>query len=78
MSGTVLVTASVTDADPGYVGARLVARGFTLRTVRRERGKVPPIVPHGTVAVLLGSGGRSQTRSARVLERREPAGPGPR
>jgi hypothetical protein len=60
MTGTVLVTASVSDADPGYVGARLVARGFTLRTVRRERGKVSPIVPDGTAAVLLlGSGGRS-------------------
>ena len=56
MTGTVLVTAIVTDAEPGYVGERLVARGCTLRTVLRERGEVPPIVPDGTAAVLLGSG----------------------
>lgn len=53
MTGTILVTANVTDADPGYVGERLVARGFTLRTVLREQGEVPPAVPEGTAAVLL-------------------------
>jgi GMP synthase-like glutamine amidotransferase len=53
MTGTVLVTANVTDADPGYVGERLVARGFTLRTVLRERGEVPATPPDGTAAVLL-------------------------
>jgi hypothetical protein len=56
MTGTVLVTANVTDADPGYVGERLVARGCTLRTMLRQRGEVPPIVADGTAAVLLGAG----------------------
>ena len=53
MTGTVLVTANSTDADAGYVGERLVARGFTLQTVLRELGEVPRTVPDGTAAVLL-------------------------
>jgi GMP synthase-like glutamine amidotransferase len=53
MTGTVLVTANVSDADPGYVGERLVDLGFTLRLRLRERGEVPPVVPVGTAAVLL-------------------------
>jgi GMP synthase-like glutamine amidotransferase len=53
MTGTVLVTANATDADAGYVGERLVSRGFTLQTVLREVGEVPRVVPDGTAAVLL-------------------------
>jgi GMP synthase-like glutamine amidotransferase len=53
VTGTVLVTANVIDADPGYVGERLEARGLPLRTALREDGEVPVDVPDGTVAVLL-------------------------
>lgn len=53
MTGTILVTANVIDADPGYVGERLEARGFTLRTALREHGEVPVDMPAGTAAVLL-------------------------
>jgi len=53
VTSTVLVTANVTDADTGYVGERLAALGFTLRTALRERGEVPPTVPERTAVVLL-------------------------
>jgi GMP synthase-like glutamine amidotransferase len=53
MTRTVLVAANVTDADPGYVGDRLVDRGFTLRMVLREDGEVPSRVPDDVEMVLL-------------------------
>jgi GMP synthase-like glutamine amidotransferase len=53
MSPTALVTANLTDADSGYVGDGLAARGFTLRTVLREHGQVPTRVPDDVAMVLL-------------------------
>jgi GMP synthase (glutamine-hydrolysing) len=53
--GRVLVVANVSDPDAGYVGDRLVERGFSLERVWRDKG-VPPEVPQGTsVLLLLGS-----------------------
>ncbi len=52
-AGTVLVVANERDADTGYVGERLVERGFSLRTVVRERREVPASPPDGIVLVLL-------------------------
>lgn len=55
-SPSVLVVANRTDADPGYVGERLAARGYELRTVLREEG-VPALGDAGPVdlVLLLGS-----------------------
>ena len=53
MSLDVLVAANVSDADPGYVGERLQARGFTLRTVLRENAEVPAAVPDDVAVLLL-------------------------
>lgn len=53
-----LVVANATDSDPGYVGERLVDRGFLLRTVLRESADLPrtiAAVGHPRLVVLLGS-----------------------
>ncbi len=56
-TGTVLVVANEGDADTGYVGDRLAEHGFVLRTVLRESGGVPEVVPGDVAGVLLlGSG----------------------
>ncbi len=47
-----LVVANRTDADPGYVGDRLAARGFGLRIALREDG-VPALHDAGHVDLLL-------------------------
>ena len=53
---TALVVANSTDTDPGYVGERLVERGYTMRTVLRDRGEVPTDLAGVDSVVLLGSG----------------------
>ena len=59
MSGRkALVVANVSDADAGFVGDRLVQRGFLLRTVFRDRGGVPSTIEaaeHPDLVLLLGS-----------------------
>lgn len=52
---TALVLANSTDADAGYVGERLVERGYTLRTELRDRGEVPTELTGVDAVVLLGS-----------------------
>jgi GMP synthase (glutamine-hydrolysing) len=52
-AGTVLVAASSSDPDAGYVGERLQQRGLSLRLVLRDRGELPAAVPADVTAVLL-------------------------
>ena len=52
---TALVVANSTDADTGYVGERLVERGYSLRMVLRDRGETPAEVDDVDVVLLLGS-----------------------
>jgi GMP synthase-like glutamine amidotransferase len=52
----VLVVANSTDADAGYVGEWFTERGFSLRTVLRDRGETPASVSSDVeVLLLLGS-----------------------
>lgn len=54
MSGTrVLVVASSTDADSGYVGERLQQRSLVLDVVMRDHGELPVAVPADAGALLL-------------------------
>jgi len=53
VTGSVLVVASSTDSDAGYVGERLQHHGYTLRTVMRDRAETPPVVPPDADGVLL-------------------------
>jgi GMP synthase-like glutamine amidotransferase len=56
--GTALVVANVDDPDAGFVGDRLVQRGYQLRPVFREGGGVPSTVEaaqHPDLVLLLGS-----------------------
>jgi GMP synthase-like glutamine amidotransferase len=53
-----LVVANARDTDSGYVGERLVQRGYRLRTVLRESGAVPTTVAAAGdpgLVLLLGS-----------------------
>jgi GMP synthase-like glutamine amidotransferase len=50
---TALVVANAADADPGFVGERLVERGFSLRVVLRDAAEVPTTVPADVDMVLL-------------------------
>jgi GMP synthase-like glutamine amidotransferase len=55
---TALVVANRSDADSGYVGERLVQRGYDLRTLLRDAGEVPADVSAAgdvDLVVLLGS-----------------------
>jgi GMP synthase-like glutamine amidotransferase len=52
---TALVVANSTDADSGYVGERLVERGYTLRIVLRDRGETPADLDGVDLVLLLGS-----------------------
>jgi len=52
---TALVLANTTDADTGYVGERLVERGYALRTAMRDRGEIPTDLDGVDVVLLLGS-----------------------
>jgi GMP synthase-like glutamine amidotransferase len=57
-SRTALVIANSTDADAGYVGERLIQRGYTLRTLLRDQDQVPVDVAAEApvdVVLLLGS-----------------------
>jgi GMP synthase-like glutamine amidotransferase len=49
----VLVVASSSDTETGYVGERFRQRGFMLDQVLRDRGELPTRVPAGTAALLL-------------------------
>lgn len=50
-----LVVANSTDSDAGYVGERLVERGFSLRTVLRDGGELRCDTDGAKVLLLLGS-----------------------
>lgn len=50
-----LVVANSTDNDAGYVGDRLVDRGYTLRTALRDRGEIPRDLASVDAVLLLGS-----------------------
>ena len=52
---TALVLANSTDADTGYVGERLVQRGYALRMAIRDRGEIPADLDGVDVVLLLGS-----------------------
>jgi GMP synthase (glutamine-hydrolysing) len=52
---TALVVANSIDADTGYVGERLVERGFTLRMALRDRGEVTAELDGVDIVLLLGS-----------------------
>ena len=68
---TALVVANATDADTGYVGERLVQRGYTLRTVLRDRGEIPrPTSTASTSCCCSARSGRCTRRSTRRRWRR--------
>jgi GMP synthase (glutamine-hydrolysing) len=50
-----LVVANSTDADTGYVGERLIERGYTLRMALRDRGETPVDLDGVDIVLLLGS-----------------------
>lgn len=52
---TALVLANMTDADTGYIGERLVQRGYALRMAMRDRGEIPADIDGVDVVLLLGS-----------------------
>lgn len=55
MTGAALVVANVADPDAGYVGDRLVERGFALHRVWREKTFSEELPPGVTLLLLLGS-----------------------
>lgn len=50
-----LVLANSMDADTGYVGERFLQRGYSLRTVLRDRGEIPDGLDGVDAVLLLGS-----------------------
>lgn len=55
MTLTALFVANSTDTDPGYVGERLLRRGYARRTALRDQGGLPADLTGVDAVVLLGS-----------------------
>ncbi|MCY7372129.1 MAG: gamma-glutamyl-gamma-aminobutyrate hydrolase family protein [Spirochaetaceae bacterium] len=55
MTLTVLFVANSTDTDPGYVGERLLGRGYARRDALRDQGGLPADLTGVDAVVLLGS-----------------------
>lgn len=55
MTLTALFVANSTDTDPGYVGERLLGRGYARRDALRDQGGLPADLTGVDAVVLLGS-----------------------